>query len=50
MLDANGPDLQVPHKDPRSSAREHIVLLSRGEYGGGGFFFSSSWQQQGVLV
>lgn len=39
MLNANGPYLQAPHKDPRSSAREHIVLLSGGEHCRLGFFF-----------
>lgn len=44
MLDANGAYLQAPHNDPRSSAREHIVLLSGGEHGtgGGGDLFGKS--------
>lgn len=48
MLDANGTYLQAPHNDPRSSAREHIVLLSGGEDGTGGW--GSFWQKQETLV
>lgn len=51
MLDANGAYLQALHNHPRSSAREHIVLLSGGEHGGrvggGGSFLA---KKQEMLV
>lgn len=47
-LDANGACLQGPHEDPRSPAREHIVLLSGGEHGGFGEL--SFWTHAGVKI